>query len=137
MTADTHSDCIRLVLDFLAYCKNATGGEDRLETSFSSEFPTELAERWQKIREPNYFFNKGQLRVLSYFVKEPKSKVVFYNSTFHDLKFDFSEREVSEVARVTNQMAVSDTRSFCFLSGYLLKCCYQMEEQGKSLEEIE
>ena len=59
-----------------------------------------------------------------------------YESCFKDLKFDFSDKEADQVAKATKEMANEDIRSFCFLSGYLLKSCYKMEKEGKSLKEI-
>jgi hypothetical protein len=62
------------VLDFLSYCKNCAGCQPSLKSTFTGEYPKELAERWMRYREEIYKFNKGQLKILSYIVEEQRSK---------------------------------------------------------------
>ena len=71
----THLELLEMLTDFISYCRNEASGDKSLKTSFSSKFWEELPEKWQKIREPTYHFNKDQLRVLSYLVKKPKNGV--------------------------------------------------------------
>jgi hypothetical protein len=61
-------ELIALIIDFLSYCKNQSGGEPKLPTTFTKNFTSELAMQWQKVREPVYFANKGHLRLLSFIV---------------------------------------------------------------------
>lgn len=47
--------------------------------------------RWQKVREPAYFTNKGHLRVLSFIVEKPKSGWSYYGGHFNQFKMDLSQ----------------------------------------------
>ena len=69
----THLEVLEMVTDFLAYCRIKANGDKSLKSSFSQIFWKELPEKWQKIREPTYHFNKDQLRVLNYLVKKQKN----------------------------------------------------------------
>jgi hypothetical protein len=40
------------------------------------------------------------------------------------------------VVAVARQMMEDDERSFSFVSSYLIRCCRQMEKEGRSLNEI-
>jgi hypothetical protein len=70
----TEIQIIDMVLDFLSYCKNcARGGYPLLKSTFTKNYPYELAQRWMKHREEIFNFNKSQLKILSYIVEKPKS----------------------------------------------------------------
>lgn len=53
-----------------------------------------------------------------------------------ELKFDMSEPEVMKVSTTVKDLCMFDKRAFCFMSNYLLKCCYNMQEKGLKLDSI-
>ncbi len=73
------TETIRIVLEVLSYCKNQSIGKNQLPTTLTEAYSKQIALRWQKIREPAFFFNKGHLRILSFLVKEPKSGRHYYD----------------------------------------------------------
>ncbi len=69
----TEVEIIDMVLDFLSYCKNYAGCQPLLKSTFTEEYPKELGQKWMIIRGEIFNFNKAQLKILSYLVKDPKS----------------------------------------------------------------
>jgi hypothetical protein len=61
-----------MVLNFLSYCKNCAGCFPPLKSTFTEEYPKELAQKWMKHREEIFNFNKGQLKIFSYIVEKSK-----------------------------------------------------------------
>ncbi len=66
-------EIVNLVLDFLSFCKDRVSLQPSLKTSFTEDYSEELAMRWMKLREEIFFYNKGQLQILSFIVEKPKS----------------------------------------------------------------
>jgi hypothetical protein len=90
-----------------------------------------------KHREEIFNFNRGQLKIFSYIIEEPKSGKKRFEGCFQALKFNLSEEECHEVAAVAFRMTKEDIRSFIFLSNYLLLSCKNLEKKGVSLVEIQ
>lgn len=69
--------------------------------------------------------------MLDYAFEEGKDKK--NKECYQHLAFDFSDGEVKKVAKDVKELCRFDLRAFAYLSNYLLKFCYVMEERDKSV----
>ena len=62
------------------------------------------------------------LKVLKYLIPKDKSKEVF-DHEYLKLKFDFSELEITKVAKSVKTLCRYQPKAFCYLSNYLYLSC--------------